>query len=85
MPKCEDNAQLTNESSKQEFFFALGWPLPILLPGSTKWIRKASNSYEKLQIPLKYEDQVQIKGKTTKSKSLVWGGTYQSCLLDSPK
>ena len=53
MPECKDNAQLTNESNQQESCSTLGWPIPILLPESIKQTQKASNSYEKLQIPLK--------------------------------
>ena len=50
MPKCKDNAQLTNESSNQEFCFALGGFCRSCLPDSTQ---KAPNAYEKLEMPLK--------------------------------
>ena len=53
MPKCEDNAQLTNESSDQEFCFALGDFCLSLLPDSPNRPRKHQNAYEKLQMPLK--------------------------------
>ena len=43
MPKQKDKAQLTNESFYQQFCFA-GFP---------KYTKKASNAYEKLQMPLK--------------------------------
>ena len=46
MPKCKDNAQLTNESSYQEFCFALDGFCQSCLPDSP-------NAYEKHQIPLK--------------------------------
>ena len=52
MSKYKDNAQLINESSYQEFFFALGVFCRSSFPDSPNR-PKAPNAYEKLQMPLK--------------------------------